>query len=61
MLFSDGSAVLAFPAHGTKLYRIGPGDRDLRQRIPLVQAAMATLNRLASGRVLLRVGTGHAE
>jgi 5,10-methylenetetrahydromethanopterin reductase len=40
--------------------RIGPGTAICGTRIPPVQvAAMATLNRLAPGRVFLGIGTGH--
>jgi 5,10-methylenetetrahydromethanopterin reductase len=60
MLFSDCYAVLALAARQTTRLRIGPGTAICGTRIPPVQvAAMATLNRLASGRVFLGIGTGH--
>jgi alkanesulfonate monooxygenase SsuD/methylene tetrahydromethanopterin reductase-like flavin-dependent oxidoreductase (luciferase family) len=60
MLFSDCYAVLALAARQTNRLRIGPGTAICGTRIPPVQvAAMATLNRLAPGRVFLGIGTGH--
>src|SRR4029077_773274 len=60
MLFSDCYAVLALAARETKRLRIGPGTAICGTRIPPVQvSAMATLNRLAPGRVFLGIGTGH--
>ena len=60
MLFSDCYAVLALAARQTRTLRIGPGTAICGTRIPPVQvAAMATLNRLAPGRVFLGIGTGH--
>jgi 5,10-methylenetetrahydromethanopterin reductase len=60
MLFSDCYAVLALAARETKRLHIGPGTAICGTRIPPVQvAAMATLNRLAPGRVFLGIGTGH--
>src|SRR5271166_3258926 len=60
MLFSDCYAVLALAARQMRTLRIGPGTAICGTRIPPVQvAAMATLNRLASGRVFLGIGTGH--
>ena len=60
MLFSDCYAVLALAARQTTRLRIGPGTAICGTRIPPVQvAAMATLNRLAPGRVFLGIGTGH--
>src|SRR5215831_15420364 len=60
MLFSDCYAVLALAARATRTLRIGPGTAICGTRIPPVQvAAMATLNRLAPGRVFLGIGTGH--
>jgi 5,10-methylenetetrahydromethanopterin reductase len=44
----------------TKRLRIGPGTAICGTRIPPVQvAAMATLNRMAPGRVFLGIGTGN--
>jgi alkanesulfonate monooxygenase SsuD/methylene tetrahydromethanopterin reductase-like flavin-dependent oxidoreductase (luciferase family) len=60
MLFSDCYAVLALAARQTRRLRLGPGVAICGTRIPPVHvAAMATLNRLAPGRVHLGVGTGN--
>lgn len=60
MLFSDLYAVLALAARQTSRLRIGPGTAICGTRIPPVQvAAMATLNRMAPGRVFLGIGTGN--
>jgi alkanesulfonate monooxygenase SsuD/methylene tetrahydromethanopterin reductase-like flavin-dependent oxidoreductase (luciferase family) len=60
MLFSDCYAVLALAAHYTTRLRLGPGTAICGTRIPPVHAAaMATLNRLAPGRVHLGIGTGN--
>ncbi|HEY7252208.1 MAG TPA: LLM class flavin-dependent oxidoreductase [Methylomirabilota bacterium] len=60
MLFSDCYAVLALAAQQTRRIRLGPGVAICGTRIPPVHvAAMATLNRIAPGRVHLGVGTGN--
>jgi alkanesulfonate monooxygenase SsuD/methylene tetrahydromethanopterin reductase-like flavin-dependent oxidoreductase (luciferase family) len=60
MLFSDCYAVLALAARQTTRLRLGPGVAICGTRIPPVHvAAMATLNRLAPGRVHLGIGTGN--
>jgi 5,10-methylenetetrahydromethanopterin reductase len=60
MLFSDCYAVLALAARQTRRLRLGPGAAICGTRIPPVHvAAMATLNRLAPGRVHLAIGTGN--
>ena len=60
MLFSDCYAVLALAARQTRRLRLGPGTAICGTRIPPVHAAaMATLNRLAPGRVHLGIGTGN--
>jgi alkanesulfonate monooxygenase SsuD/methylene tetrahydromethanopterin reductase-like flavin-dependent oxidoreductase (luciferase family) len=60
MLFSDCYAVLALAARQTTRLRLGPGAAICGTRIPPVHvAAMATLNRLAPGRVHLAIGTGN--
>jgi len=60
MLFSDCYAVLALAARQTSRLRLGPGVAICGTRIPPVHvAAMATLNRLAPGRIHLGVGTGN--
>lgn len=60
MLYSDCYAVLALAARETRRLRIGPGTAICGTRIPPVQAAaIATINRLAPGRVFLGMGTGN--
>ncbi len=60
MIFSDCYAVRALAARQTRRIRLGPGTAICGTRIPPVQvAAMATLNRLAPGRVHLGIGTGN--
>ncbi len=60
MLFSDCYAVLALGARQTTRLRVGPGTAICGTRIPPVHvAAMATLNRLAPGRVHLGIATGN--
>src|SRR6266436_7164289 len=60
MLFSDCYAVLMLAAQKTTRLRLGPGVAICGTRIPPVHvAAMATLNRLAPGRVHLGIGTGN--
>ena len=60
MLFSDCYAVLALAARETKRLRLGPGTAICGTRVPPVQAAaVATLNRLAPGRIFLGIGTGN--
>src|SRR2546428_4683755 len=60
MIFSDCYAVLALAARQTRRIRLGPGTAICGTRIPPVHvAAMATLNRLAPGRLHLGIGTGN--
>ena len=60
MLYSDCYAVLALAARQTSRLRLGPGTAICGTRIPPVHAAaVATLNRLAPGRVHLGIGTGN--
>ncbi|MEA2738117.1 MAG: hypothetical protein QOH05_1424 [Acetobacteraceae bacterium] len=60
MMYSDVYMVLALAAQQTKRLCIGPGTAICGTRIAPVQvAAMATLNRLAPGRVFLGIGTGN--
>src|SRR5215468_9600760 len=60
MIFSDCYAVLALAAQRTHRIRLGPGTAICGTRIPPVHvAAMATLNKLAPGRVHLGIGTGN--
>lgn len=59
-LFSDCYAVLALAAARTHRIRLGPGTAICGTRLPSVQvAAVATLNRLAPGRIHLGIGTGN--
>jgi alkanesulfonate monooxygenase SsuD/methylene tetrahydromethanopterin reductase-like flavin-dependent oxidoreductase (luciferase family) len=60
MMFSDVYAVCALAAQHTRTLRIGPGTAICGTRIPPVHvAAIATLNRMAPGRVFLGIGTGN--
>ena len=60
MLFSDCYAVLALAARQTTRLRLGPGTAICGTRIPAVHvAAVATLNRIAPGRIHLGIGTGN--
>src|SRR5512132_834696 len=60
MLYSDCYVVLALAATQTRRLRLGPGTAICGTRIPPVHAAaVATLNRLAPGRVHLGIGTGN--
>lgn len=60
MLFSDCYAVLALAARQTTRLRLGPGTAICGTRIPPVHvAAVATLNRIAPGRIHLGIGTGN--
>jgi alkanesulfonate monooxygenase SsuD/methylene tetrahydromethanopterin reductase-like flavin-dependent oxidoreductase (luciferase family) len=60
MMYSDVYMVCALAAQQTKRLRIGPGTAICGTRIPPVHvAAMATLNRMAPGRVFLGIGTGN--
>ena len=59
MLFSDCYAVLALAAQQTRRIRLGPGVAICGTLIPPVHvAAMATLNRIAPGRVHLTLAPG---
>src|SRR5271166_2629260 len=59
-LYSDCYSVLALAARQTARLRLGPGTAICGTRIPPVHvAAMATLNRLAPGRLFLGIGTGN--
>jgi 5,10-methylenetetrahydromethanopterin reductase len=60
MIFSDCYAVLALAAQRTQRIRLGTGTAICGTRIPPVHvAAMATLNKLAPGRVHMGIGTGN--
>ena len=60
MMFSDVYTVCALAAQHTRTLKIGPGTAICGTRIPPVHvAAVATLNRLAPGRIFLGIGTGN--
>lgn len=60
MLFSDCYAVLALAASQTHTLKLGPGTAIAGPRIPPVHvAAVATLNRIAPGRIHIGIGTGN--
>src|SRR6267142_285554 len=60
MIFSDCYAGLALAAQRTRRIRLGTGTSICGTRIPPVHvAAMATLNKLAPGRVHMGIGTGN--
>jgi len=60
MLFSDCYAVLALAARQTTRLRLGTGTSIAGIRVPPVHvAAMATLNRIAPGRVHIGIATGN--
>jgi len=60
MMGSDCYAVMALAAVNTSRIRIGTGVSIASTRIaPVTAASIATVNRLAPGRVFLGLGTGH--
>ncbi|MBK8961406.1 MAG: LLM class flavin-dependent oxidoreductase [Proteobacteria bacterium] len=60
MLWSDPYAVLALAATRTRTLRLGTGVAVAPTRpAPVTAASIATINRLAPGRVFLGVGTGN--
>ena len=60
MIASDCYAVMALAAVNTSRIRIGTGVSIASTRIaPVTAAAIASINRLAPGRVFLGLGTGH--
>jgi alkanesulfonate monooxygenase SsuD/methylene tetrahydromethanopterin reductase-like flavin-dependent oxidoreductase (luciferase family) len=60
MIASDCYAVMALAAVNTSRIRIGTGVSIASTRIaPVTAAAIASINRLAPGRVFLGIGTGH--
>ena len=60
MIASDCYAVMALAAVNTSRIRIGTGVSIAGTRIaPVTAAAIASVNRLAPGRVFLGLGTGH--
>jgi len=62
MIWSDPYAVLALVAVNTKRIQIGTGVTSPELRIaPVTACAIATINRIAPGRVFLGIGTGHTS
>jgi alkanesulfonate monooxygenase SsuD/methylene tetrahydromethanopterin reductase-like flavin-dependent oxidoreductase (luciferase family) len=60
MIWSDCYAVLALAAHHTSRIRLGTGVAIPGTRIaPVTAHSIASINRLAPGRVFLGIGTGH--
>ena len=60
MLWSDCYATLALAAEHTSRIQIGTGVSIPRTRIaPVTAHSIASINRLAPGRVFLGLGTGH--
>ena len=60
MIWSDCYAVLALAAANTSRIRLGTGVAIAPTRLaPVTAHSIATINRLAPGRVFLGIGTGH--
>ena len=60
MIWSDCYAVLALAAHHTSRIRLGTGVAIAGTRIaPVTAHSIASINRIAPGRVFLGIGTGH--
>ncbi len=60
MIWSDCYATMALAAHNTSRIKIGTGVAIPGTRIPPVTAhSIASVNRMAPGRVFLGIGTGH--
>ena len=60
MIWSDVFAVMALAATQTRRIRLGAGTAVAGTRIaPVTASAIATINRLAPGRVVLGIGTGN--
>ncbi len=60
MLYSDAYAVLALAAAHTSRIRLGTGVSVAPVRLaPVTAHSIATINKLAPGRVFLGIGTGH--
>ena len=60
MIWSDCYAVLALAAHHTSRIRLGTGVAIASTRIaPVTAHSIASINRIAPGRVFLGIGTGH--
>jgi alkanesulfonate monooxygenase SsuD/methylene tetrahydromethanopterin reductase-like flavin-dependent oxidoreductase (luciferase family) len=60
MIWSDCYATMALAAHHTSTIRIGTGVAIAGTRIaPVTAHSIASINRIAPGRVFLGIGTGH--
>src|ERR1700749_3334355 len=60
MIWSDCYATLALAAHNTSRIKLGTGVATPGVRLPPVTApSIASINRIAPGRVFLGIGTGH--
>ena len=60
MIWSDCYATLALAAHHTSTIRLGTGVAIAGTRIaPVTAHSIASINRIAPGRVFLGIGTGH--
>ena len=60
MIWSDCYAVLALAAHHTSRIQLGTGVAIAGTRIaPVTAHSIASINRIAPGRVFLGIGTGH--
>jgi alkanesulfonate monooxygenase SsuD/methylene tetrahydromethanopterin reductase-like flavin-dependent oxidoreductase (luciferase family) len=60
MIWSDCYAVMALAAQATKRIKIGTGVSIPGTRIaPVTAHSIATINRIAPGRIFLGIGTGH--
>lgn len=62
MIWSDAYAVLALAAHHTSRIRLGTGVAIAPTRLaPVTAHSIASINRIAPGRVFLGIGTGHTS
>lgn len=62
MIWSDCYGVLALAAHHTSKIRLGTGVAIAPARLaPVTAHSIATINRIAPGRVFLGIGTGHTS
>lgn len=60
MIWSDCYATMALAAHHTSTIRIGTGVAIVGTRLaPVTAHSIASVNRLAPGRIFLGIGTGH--
>ena len=60
MIWSDCYATLALAAHNTRRIKLGTGVAIPGTRIaPVTAHSIASINRIAPGRVFLGIGTGH--